>query len=347
MRKRKLGGSDLEVTEICLGSMTWGNRNSEAEGHAQIDRALAAGVNFIDTAEMYPVNPVRAETVGHTEAIIGSWFARSGRRDEVVLASKIAGPNGGFVRGGSGIDTAGIRAALESSLRRLQTEVIDIYQLHWPNRGSYAFRQNWSYDPVAQDRAEVAAHMEEVVTELGRQIAAGKIRHWGLSNESAWGLTAWARTADRLGVARPVSVQNEYSLLCRLFDTDAAEAAHHEGIGLMAYSPLAAGILGGQYRGGTVPPLSRAVNTPDLGGRMTAKAAEAVETYAAIAARHGLSLPQMALAWALERPFMGSVIIGATTMEQLEEDLGAIEVTLNEDIRAEIQAAYKANPLPY
>lgn len=347
MKMTTLGRTDLTVTEICLGSMTWGNRNSEAEGHTQIDRALERGVNFIDTAEMYPVHPVLAETVGRTEEIIGSWFASRGQRDRWVLATKISGANGGFARDGAPIGSGEIVRALEASLRRLRTDVIDLYQLHWPNRGSYAFRQNWDYDPSHQDRSGTVAHMQDVLGELQRQVEAGKIRHVGLSNESAWGMTTWVRVAEEMGAPRMASIQNEYSLLYRLFDTDCAEAAQNEDMPLLAWSPLAAGLLSGKYRGGAIPAESRATRAEGLGGRMTARAHAAVDAYAAVAARHGLDLAQMALAWCMTRPFVGSTIIGATSLEQLDQCLGAADLTLSDEVLADIAGVHRAHPMPY
>lgn len=347
MRKHLLGRTDLNVTDICLGSMTWGSMNTEAEGHAQLDHAHDRGVNFMDTAEMYPVSPVLKETVGDTETIIGNWFAKTGKRNDWVLATKIAGENGGFTRDGAAISSGEIVKALDASLRRLQTDVIDLYQLHWPNRGSYAFRQNWDFDPSGQSRDDTVAHMQDVLGELGRQVEAGKIRHIGLSNESAWGMATWVRVADEMGLPRMATIQNEYSLLYRLFDLDAAEAAVNEDIPLLAWSPLATGVLGGQYRAGKVPERSRAARSPGLGGRLTDRTHAAVEAYAAVAEKHGLSLPQMALAWCMSRPFMGATIIGATTMEQLDECLGAYDITLSDDCLADIATTYKAHPMPY
>ncbi len=347
MRTTKLGRTDLQVTDICLGTMTWGSQNTEAEGHAQIDRALEAGVNFMDTAEMYPVAPVTAETVGHTETIIGNWFASRGARDKWVLASKIAGVNGGWFRDGAAISSGEIVKALEGSLRRLQTDVIDLYQLHWPNRGSYAFRQNWAYDPSAQSRDDTLAHMQDVLEELQRQIDAGKLRYIGLSNESAWGMATWVRLADEMGLPRMASIQNEYSLLYRFFDTDCAEASHNEDIPLLSWSPLAAGLLSGKYRHGAMPEGSRATRTGDLGGRMTERAHAAVEAYLEVAQAHGLSLTQMALAWCMTRPFMGSTIIGATSVAQLDECLSAYDVTVSQELLDDIATVHKAHPMPY
>jgi aryl-alcohol dehydrogenase-like predicted oxidoreductase len=347
MQMKPLGRTGTLVTDLCLGTMTWGSQNTEAEGHAQIDMALDHGVTFLDTAEMYPVNPVLAETVGRTETIVGNWIANSGKRDRIVLATKIAGPNRGFTRDGEPISSDAIRRALEASLRRLKTDVIDLYQLHWPNRGSYAFRQNWEFDASKQDTAETRAHMVDVLGELGRQVEAGKIRHVGLSNESAWGTMEWLRTAEATGGPRVVSIQNEYSLMFRLFDTDLAEVARHEQVGLLAYSPLATGLLTGKYRGGVVPPGSRLSVNGDLGGRATARAHQAVEAYCAVAARHGLDPVQMAIAFCRSRPFVTSTILGATSTSQLKLALDAADLTLSPEVLAEISATHRQHPLPY
>lgn len=347
MQMKPLGRTGIMVTDLCLGTMTWGTQTTEAEGHAQIDAALDAGINFVDTAEMYPVTPISAETVGATEAIIGTWLARTGRRADMVLATKVTGANGGFCRDGEPISADAIRRALDGSLRRLQTDYIDLYQLHWPNRGSYCFRQNWTYDPSGQDRAATVQHMEDVLGELQRQVEAGRIRHVGLSNETAWGTMMWLRVAEANGWPRMQSIQNEYSLLHRLFDTDLSEVAANEQVGCLSYSPLAAGLLSGKYAGGAVPAGSRASINGDLGGRLTPRVHDAVAAYAEIAARHGLDLVQMALAFARSRPFMTSVIFGATTQDQLERALGAIGLELPDEVLAEIDAAHKAHPMPY
>ncbi len=346
MDMKRLGRTDIMVTDFCLGSMTWGTQNTPEEGHAQIERALDAGINFIDTAEMYPVNPVRAETVGLTEQIIGQWIAKSGRRTDFVLASKHSGA-GAAVRDGAPISSKTIRETVEGSLKRLQTDYIDLYQFHWPNRGSYMFRKNWHFDPSNQNRAEVIAHMDDCMGALQDEVTRGTIRSFGLSNESAWGLTQWAAAATRTGGPRPVSVQNEYSLLCRLGDTDLAEACHNEDIGLLSFSPLAAGLLTGKYQNGSVPDGSRMSINGDLGGRKTDRVFDAVDAYLAIAQRHGLDPSQMALAWARTRPFMTSVIFGATSMDQLEVALGARDLTLSDDVMADLDTAHKAHPMPY
>ena len=346
MKTARLGRTDLIVTDLCLGTMTWGSQNTEAEGHAQIDRALEAGINFMDTAEMYPVAPVTEETVGDTEEIIGNWFAKTGRRNDWVLATKIGG-KGGKARGGAAIDAGQIARCVEDSLRRLRTDRIDLYQLHWPNRGSWGFRQNWRYDPSGQDRNETIAHMQDVLGACQRLIEAGKLRHIGLSNETAWGIATWNRVADEGGLPRMATIQNEYSLLHRLFDTDAAEAAHNEDCPLLAYSPLATGLLTGKYLNGQIPAGARATRTPDLGGRMTEAAHAAVAAYADLAAAHGLTPVQLALAFCRSRPFMGATIIGATSVAQLDQCLAAAEIELGADVLAGIAALHRAHPLPF
>ena len=347
MQTRPLGRTGIEVSALCLGSMTWGSQNSLAEGHAQIDRALARGVNFIDTAEMYPVAPVRAETTGRTEEIIGEWFARTGRRGEVVLATKHSGAGFRHARGGTPISAETIPRAVEGSLRRLRTDHIDLYQFHWPNRGSYMFRQNWQYDPSGQDRAATLAHMEEALGALQREVERGRIRAFGLSNESAWGTAQWLRLAEAGYGPRAASIQNEYSLMCRLFDTDLAELSVNEEVGLLAFSPLAAGLLTGKYQGGAMPDGSRMAITGDLGGRRVPRAFVAVDAYLAVAETHGLDPVQMALAWCLTRPFMCAAIFGATSMAQLDRALGAADVTLSAEVLADLDATHRAHPMPF
>ncbi len=347
MKRKKLGSSDIEVTDLCLGSMTWGTQNTVDEGHAQIDRALDAGINFIDTAEMYPVNPVSAETTGRTERIIGLWFERDMRRDDVVLATKHSGAGVAHVREGAPISSETIRETVEGSLRRLKTDYIDLYQFHWPNRGSYMFRKNWTYDPSGQTRAETIADMEDCMGALQDEIKRGTIRAFGLSNESAWGMAQWAAVAARVGGPRPISVQNEYSLLCRMADTDVAEACINEEIDMFAFSPLAAGLLTGKYQRGRVPEGSRMSLVPELGGRKGPRAFKAVEAYLALAQAHDLEPVHMALAWCRQRPFMGSVIFGATTMDQLELALGAADVTLSDEVMSALDDIHRKHPMPY
>jgi aryl-alcohol dehydrogenase-like predicted oxidoreductase len=347
VKKNLLGRTGIEVSPLCLGSMTWGSQNSTEDGHAQIDRALERGINFIDTAEMYPVNPVAKETTGRTEEVIGAWFARTGRRDEVVLASKHSGEGMAHARDGAPISSETIPDAIEGSLRRLKTDYIDLYQFHWPNRGSYMFRKNWQFDPSGQDKTATLAHMEDTLQSLQKQVDKGNIRAFGLSNESAWGTAQWLRMAEDRGLPRVASLQNEYSLLCRLYDTDLAELSVNEDVGLLAFTPLAAGLLTGKYQEEAMPEGSRMAVNETLGGRKTRRAFEAVDAYLEIAARHGVDPTQMALAWCMTRPFMASVIFGATSVAQLDVALGAADITLSDAVLEEIDAAHRAHPMPF
>ena len=347
MDYRQLGQSDIRVSEICLGSMTWGTQNSEAEGHSQIDYALAHGVNFIDTAELYPAIPMTAATTGRTEEIIGNWIRSSGKRDQVVLATKVAGEGNTDVQDGIPISPAKIRLSLDGSLRRLQTDYVDLYQLHWPNRGSYHFRQNWRFDPTRQNRQETLEHIHETLECLGELIAAGKIRQIGLSNETCWGIAQFLRIAETHDLPRVVSTQNEYSLMYRTHDLDLAELSHHERVGLLPYSPLACGMLTGKYTAGARPPGSRITITPDIYGRVSDSVWPVVDAYVEIAQKYGLEPAQMAIAFCNQRPFVTSSIVGATSLEQLAVNIGAAEIKLNSELLEEIQAVYRQHPLPF
>ena len=346
MKHLSLGPNGPRVSQLCLGTMTWGSQNTEAEAHDQMDMALERGVNFWDAAEMYPVNPVKAATVGRTEEIIGTWFAKGGR-DRVVLATKVTGGGHPEVRGGEALSPAVMRAACERSLKRLQTDYIDVYQLHWPNRTAYHFRDIWSFDPSGQNRTEIEAHMVGMLEEAARLIAEGKIRHFALSNDSVWGTAKWLHLADKHGLPRVVSVQNEYSLLCRQFDSDWAELSALEDLPLLAFSPLATGLLTGKYSGDVTPTGSRRSLNPTLGGRITPQVFPAVAAYLGIANRHGLNPVQMALAFCLQRPFPCIPIFGATTLAQLETALDSADLTLSPEVLAEIDAAHRAHPMPY
>jgi len=347
MDYRQLGRTDLKVSSLCLGSMTWGTQNTEAEGHAQIDMALDHGINFIDTAEMYPTTPMSKETQGDTERIIGTWIATSGKRDKIVLATKITGEGNMNVRDGAPITRKTLEEALASSLKSLQTDYIDLYQLHWPNRGSYMFRQNWTYDPSDQDSDAVAANMIEVLETLDKFVKEGKVRHIGLSNESAWGTMRWLQIAEAHGYPRMQSIQNEYSLLCRLYDTDLAELSHHEDVGLLAFSPLAAGLLTGKYSKGDTPAGSRRSINDSLGGRINPRIWPAIDAYIAIAEENDLDPVHMALAWCQQRPFMTSTIFGATSLEQLQRIINGKDLVLTDNVMAAINEAHRAHPLPY
>lgn len=344
-----LGTSDLTVSDICLGTMTYSNQTDAADAFAQMDRAVAAGITFLDCAEMYPVNPVRPESAGRSEEFIGNWLENRGRRDDLQIATKISGP--GNIRA-EGFTGKNIPGAIDASLRRLKTDVIDLYQLHWPERGSYAFRQSWTYDPSGQDRQATLAHFDDVLGALQDAVQAGKIRTFGLSNESAWGTTRWIDRAEQVGGPRVVAIQNEYSLLNRLYDLDLAEVAVNESVTLLAYSPLAAGLLTGKYLGGATPAGSRAAvdiahgGTGDLGGRRRPPAERAVAAYKALADDAGLDLVQLAIAWLRTRPFPVIPIIGATSLAQLDHLIAGLDLRLSDEVLARIEEVRRDHPMP-
>ena len=326
MKHRTLPGTDLDVSEICLGTMTWGEQNSEADAHSQLDFALDHGVNFIDTAEMYPVPP-RAGTQGRTEQHLGSWLARRGR-EGVVISSKVAGPGRReWIRNGRTDLTADVIAeAVETSLARLRTDCIDLYQIHWPQRNVPMFGAT-EFDPT-QERS--GPGIEEQVEGLAAMIKAGKIRYYGLSNETAWGVCEFRRVAKALNVPGPVTIQNSYSLVSRGVDNDLAETLFRESMSLLAYSPLGGGMLTGKYRGGAKPANSRYVLFDNMSLRFRKPIVyEAVDAYAAVAERLGLSLVQLALGYVLSRWHLGAMIVGATSLAQLEETFAATESALD------------------
>ncbi|MEO0635172.1 MAG: aldo/keto reductase [Pseudomonadota bacterium] len=346
MPTRQLGRSGLQVTQLCLGTMTWGSQNTQEEAFEQMDYALERGVTFWDTAEAYPVNPMNAETQGATETIIGNWFASRMRRCEITLATKVSGNGLQWVRDGNGFASDGISEAIEGSLKRLQTEYVDLYQMHWPQRGSYHFRQYWSYDPSHVETQQTIDLMGENLRTLGRLVKEGKVRQIGLSNDSVWGTMKWLQMAEAEGLPRMVSTQNEYSLLYRQHDTDWAELSHHEGVGLLSFSPLGAGLLTGKYLNGAIPKGSRLDINKTLGGRHVPSAHEAVAAYKKVADKHGLDLTQMSLAWCLTRPFMTSAIFGATTMDQLKTAIDAADVKLSDEVMDDIAATWRDHPWP-
>ncbi|WP_281983852.1 aldo/keto reductase [Thalassorhabdomicrobium marinisediminis] len=346
MKQIELGRTGIEVSDWCLGTMTFTTQTPDADAHRQIDMALEAGINFLDTAEMYPVNPLRKATVGDCEKCIGNWLAASGRRAEVVIATK-AGADTPMIRGGEGFGPDNILDLLDDNLRRLGTDYIDLYQLHWPMRGSYAFRQNWTFDPSGQDRERTMDHMRGMLEKLKQAQRAGKIRAFGLSNESAWGTTKWIDTAEEIGAPRVASVQNEYSLLYRLYDTDMAEVSVNEDVLCFSFSPLAAGLLTGKYQGGAIPEGSRRTFVNNLGGRVTEQVFPAIDAYQAVADKHGLTLPHMALAWQRSRPFPVCAIIGASTSAQLADLLEARDLTLSSEVLEDIDRVHRAHPMPY
>lgn len=347
MQRLPLGPTGPAVPEFCLGTMTWGRQTPMDEAHRQIDLALDHGIDFLDTAEMYPTNPVQAETLGATESVIGAWIAARGGAGRLTLASKVTGKGSPVIPGGSpAIDAARLRQSVEGSLARLRTDHIHLYQLHWPNRGSYHFRQNWRFAPMG-DAAQIRANMAEVLAEAAALIAEGKIGALGLSNETAWGLAQWLRIADERGLPRVLSVQNEYSLLCRLFDTDLAEACVMEKVPLLAFSPLAAGLLTGKYAGNVTPEGTRRSVNPDLGGRTTERVFDAVAAYLGVARDHGIDPVVMALAWMRSRPFRAIPILGATTLTQLQRQIPALGLTLPSELLADIDRVHRAHPLPF
>jgi len=345
MKYRNLGQTDLYVSLICLGTMTWGYQNTESQGHEQMDYALSQGVNFFDTAEMYAIPPT-ADTYGKTEEIIGSWFAKTGNRDKIILASKVAGPSLPWIRGGDYIiDRKNILEAIDGSLRRLQTDYIDLYQLHWPNRGSNHFGQHWNYNPQFHIK-EVEDNFLEVLETLNDLVKLGKIRHAGLSNETSWGVMKWLQLSEERNLPRMVSIQNEYSLLCRLFDGDLQEVSMAEQCGLLAWSPLATGMLSGKYIGSKRPKGSRwslLKNPP----RDNKSAHEAVTAYIKVAKKHGHDVCQMALAFVNSRPFVTANIIGATTMEQLKSNIASVDINLSDECLKDIETVRRRYPIPY
>lgn len=345
MKYRPLGRTGLSVSAIGLGTMTWGRQNTEAEGHEQMDYALDQGVNFWDTAEMYAVPPT-ADTYGRTEEVIGNWFQARGKRDKVILATKIIGAaDGGFtwIRGGqSKLDRANIFAAAEASLRRLKTDYIDLYQLHWPDRSTNRFGpRNYVHRPEKD-----GAPIEETLAALDELVKSGKVRHVGLSNESPWGVMKFLALAEQKGLPRVASIQNAYNLLNRSFEQGLAEVSMREDVGLLAYSPLGAATLAGKYLDGAVPPGSRRAIDHRKSRYATVNADAATREYLEVARRHGLSPTQMAIAFTLHQPFVASSLIGATNMADLKSNIAAIDVTLSDEVMKDLDAVNERYPDP-
>lgn len=341
MEYKQLG--DLKVSEICLGTMTYGQQNTIEDAHQQLDYAIAQGINFIDTAEMYPVPP-RSETYGATETYIGEWLKKQ-KRDRLIIATKIAGPGRGmkWIRDGAkAINRENLKQAVDDSLKRLQTDYIDLYQIHWPDRYVPLFGQS-VYDP-AQERETVA--IAEQLSAFADLIQAGKIRYVGLSNETPWGISQFSHAAKQLGLPKVVSIQNAYNLLNRVFDWTLAEACYRENIGLLAYSPLAFGMLSGKYL--SEPPEKARISLfKGFGQRyLKTNVNEAVAVYADIAQRYNLTPAQLAIAFVRSRWFVTSTIIGATTLAQLQENLDSLNVVLDDEILAEIEAVHHRYPNP-
>lgn len=337
MQTRKLGNTDIDVSLICLGTMTWGEQNTESEAFEQLDYATGAGVNFIDAAEMYPVPP-RAETQGLTEQYLGNWLARRGRRDDLVIASKVAGPGNGltYLRNGPRLTRAHIREACEASLKRLQTDYIDLYQVHWPDRSTNFFGQ-LGYQPNPE---ESSTPIEETLEALDELVREGKVRQIGLSNETPWGTMEYLRLAREKGWPRAVSIQNPYNLLNRSFEVGMAEIAHREQAGLLAYSPLAFGMLSGKYLGASWPEKGRLTLFERFKRYSNSRGMAATRAYVELAREHGLSPVELALAFVNSRSFVTSNIVGATTMAQLQENIGSAAITLDQDVLDAIEALH-------
>ncbi|CAA0161773.1 NADP(H)-dependent aldo-keto reductase [Tenacibaculum maritimum] len=344
MKYTTLPNTTIKVSKICLGTMTWGKQNTEAEGHEQMDYALEQGVNFFDTAELYSV-PATPETYGATEKIIGSWFKKTGNRDKVILASKIAG--GGdytaHIRK-DGFSKRAIAEAIENSLQRLQTDYIDLYQLHWPERGVNCFGvRDYPYKTTAK---EAENHLEILET-LNSFVKQGKIRQIGLSNETPWGTMKYLQTAKQHNLLKPVTIQNSYSLIHRAYEYGMSEVSLRENIGLLAYSPLAQGVLSGKYLDGKTPEGARGTLFPRFIARYTSEGSQkAVREYQRIAVKNGLTLSELALAYINQLPFVTSNIIGATKMSQLKENINSIHMELSSEILNEIEAIHALIPNP-
>mgnify|MGYP003643225885 FL=1 len=343
MKYTTLPNTDIKVSKICLGTMTFGEQNNEAEGHAQMDYALEQGVNFFDTAEMYSV-PARQETYGSTEKILGTWFKKSGKREEIVLASKIAGPNPNFtyMREKNDFSPASVKYALDNSLKRLQTDYIDLYQLHWPERKTNYFGQRGF--TLQDDQWEDNIH--EVLETLDGFIKEGKIKHIGLSNENAWGIMRFLEENKYNNLPRVKTVQNPYSLLNRLFESASAEVCVRENVGLLAYSPMGFGVLSGKFLTGEKLPKARLNLFPQYSRYSSEQCTQATKLYQEIAIKNGLTLTQLALAFIEQQPFLTSTIIGATTLAQLKENIDTINVTLSDEILQEINEVQAIIPDP-
>lgn len=343
MKFKKLGNTNIDVSLICLGTMTWGEQNTEAQAHEQLDFAFSQGINFIDAAEMYPVPP-RPETQGLTEQYIGTWLAKRGQRDDVVLATKIAGPGDWLkhIRGGSRLNKEHIQQAIDTSLQRLQTDYVDLYQLHWPDRNTNFFG-NLGYTVKSE---ETTTPLFDTISALNELIQQGKIRHWGFSNETPWGVMKAISICEEHGFVKPVSVQNPYNLLNRTYEVGLAEVSHRENIGLLAYSPMAFGALSGKYLGENKPKDGRLTLFDRFTRYTNEEAIKATRAYVEIAREFDLTPAQMSLAFVNQQAFLTSNIIGATTMDQLKENIASVDISLTDDVLAEIAKVHQTQPNP-
>ena len=341
MEYRNLGKTDIKVSSLCLGTMTWGEQNTQDEAFQQLDRATDYGINFIDTAELYPVPP-KSETYTKTESIIGQWLKQRGRHDDLVIATKISGPGMAYMDGGRQFNKKHLNLAVESSLQRLGIETIDLYQLHWPERQTNFFGK-LGYEHTEH---EDGTPIQETLEALDDLVKAGKIKHYGLSNETPWGAMQYLELSKSLDKPRAISIQNPYNLLNRTFEVGLAEIAHREQLGLLAYSPMAFGALSGKYLNNQWPENARLTLYKRFSRYSNPQAQAAIERYVGIAHEAGLDPAQMALAFVTSRPFVTSTIIGATTMEQLEANLLSSELELSEDILTAISAEHTRQPNP-
>lgn len=345
MKYHKLGRTDIDVSVICLGTMTFGEQNTLKEAHEQLDYALDQGVNFIDTAELYAIPP-RAETYGKTEEYIGKWLQKRGKRDDIILASKVCGPGKDWLphirNGETRLDRHNITKAIDGSLKRLKTDYLDLYQLHWPERKTNFFgKLGYQHDP--DDHPVPIIETLQLLNDL---VQAGKVRHIGLSNETPWGVMRFLQLSDCLDMPRVVTIQNPYSLLNRSFEVGLAEIAQREDVGLLAYSPLGFGVLSGKYLDGARPSGSRLSNWPDYDRYSNPQAEAATAEYVALAREHGLDPAQMALAYVNSRSFLTSNIVGATTMEQLKANIASIDLELNAEVLDGVEAIHTRHPNP-
>jgi aryl-alcohol dehydrogenase-like predicted oxidoreductase len=345
MQYNTLGNTDLSVSRVCLGTMTFGEQNTQAEGHQQLDYAVSQGINFIDTAELYAIPPC-AETYGVTEEIIGHWLQKRGRRDDIILASKMAGPGGDWVShirgGGTRFNGTTIETAVDASLKRLKTDYIDLYQLHWPERNTNYFGR-LGYQQAADEQN--LTPIIDTLRGLKKQVQAGKIRHIGLSNETPWGIMQFITLAKSMDLPLVVSVQNPYSLLNRTYEIGCAEISHRENVGLLAYSPLGFGVLTGKYLD-QQPENARLTRWPNYSRYSNPQAIEATRRYVELARRFQLDPAQMALAFVNSRPFLTANIIGATSMEQLRNNIASEKLILTKEILSEIELIHQSIPNP-
>lgn len=348
MKTNFLGHTDIQVPEICLGTMTFGQQNTQAQAFEQLDYALEREVNFWDTAELYAVPPT-PETYGSTETILGNWFAKTGKRNQVILASKIAGPSqvGNHIRNGqTRFNKKFISEALDHSLQRLKTDYLDLYQMHWPERPTNCFSNLGYSAQMIRDTPDDLTPLAETLLALNDEIKAGRIRAIGLSNDTPWGIMKFLQLADELGLSRVVSVQNPYNLLNRTYEIGLAEIAHFEKVGCLAYSPLGFGVLSGKYLNGQHPTDGRITLFPRFSRYTNQQAVWATEQYAKIAAEHHLSLAQLSLAFIRQQFFVTSTIIGATTIAQLKENIDSANVVLSDEIMQQIEAVHVQQPNP-